>query len=118
MPYQLTFVGSFFEIADFMKRVDAMVSAHHDDVVVDGRLLTVDAFVLSPVVDEDAPAATPTLTAELTVTSYLTPADQGTTAGATPGGPAPTTSTSDSATPASSSGSTSASSTPTSSASP
>ena len=35
----------------------------------------------------------PTLTAELSVTTYLTPADQGLTAGATPTGPAPATTT-------------------------
>ena len=31
----------------------------------------------------------PTLTVDLTVTSYLTPSDQGLTAGASPGAPAP-----------------------------
>jgi hypothetical protein len=116
MPYDLTFVGSFFEIADFMKRVDAMVHTHQDRVTVDGRLLTVDAFTLSPVPEEDSSNGAPTLTAELTATTYLTPADQGTTAGATPGGPAPATS--DAATPASSSSSTAATPTPTSSTSP
>jgi Tfp pilus assembly protein PilO len=118
MPYQLNFVGDFFEIADFMKRVDSMVRAGHGGVAVDGRLLTVDAFTLSPVVDEGSSNGAPTLTAELTVTTYLTPADQGATAGATPGGPAPATSTSDTATPASSTGSASATPTPTSSTSP
>lgn len=118
MPYKLDFVGGFFQIADFMKRVDAMVRTHDDGVAVEGRLLTVDAFTLSPVPDEGSSAVSPTLTAELTVTSYLTPADQGGTAGATPGGPAPSTSTSSTATPASSTSSTSTSSTPTSSTSP
>ena len=115
MPYQLNFVGGFFQIADFMKRVDSMVRTRDDGVVVDGRLLTVDAFTLSPVLDEGSSTTVPTLTAELSVTTYLTPAEQGATAGATPGGPAPTTSTPATATPASSTGSTAASSTPTSS---
>ncbi len=118
MPYQVNFVGDFFQIADFMKRVDSMVRSRDDGVVVDGRLLTVDAFTLSPVLETEPSTSAPTLTAELTVTTYLTPADQGTTAGATPGGPAPATSTPAAATPASSTSSTSASSTPTSSTSP
>jgi Tfp pilus assembly protein PilO len=118
MPYQLKFVGGFFQIADFMKRVDSMVHARHDGVIVDGRLLTVDAFNLSPVIDVNAPTTTPTLTAELTVTTYLTPAEEGTMAGATPSGPAPDTPTPAAATPASSTSPTSASSTPTSSTAP
>ncbi len=118
MPYQLDFVGGFFQIADFMKRVDSMVGTRHDGVVVDGRLLTVDAFTLSPVLDQGSSSAVPTLTAELSVTTYLTPADQGTTAGATPGGPAPAAPTPATPTPASSTSSTAASTTPTSSTTP
>jgi Tfp pilus assembly protein PilO len=96
MPYDLKFTGQFFQIADFMKRLDALVHARHGSIAVDGRLLTVDAFVLQPVatatdgLGQDL-SPVPVLTAELSVTSYLTPADQGITAGATPGGPAPAT---------------------------
>jgi hypothetical protein len=64
---------------------------------VDGRLLTVDAFTLAPIETQlgtvQALNPVPTLTAALSVTTYLTPADEGITAGATPGGPAPATST-------------------------
>ncbi len=99
MPYDLTFTGGFFEIADFMKRLDSMVHMRRGLVGVNGRLLTVDGFSLTPLTAPTTASAnpkavaTPTLSADLTVTTYLTPADQGTTAGATPSGPAPATST-------------------------
>jgi type II secretory pathway pseudopilin PulG len=115
MRYELKFNGHFFQIADFMKRVDDMVGAEHGALIVEGRLLTVDSFTLSPIVETGNPTQNPPLTADLFVTSYLTPAGQGATAGATPGGPAPETATPATATPASSSDATSASSTPTSS---
>jgi Tfp pilus assembly protein PilO len=94
MPYQLKFTGNFFQIADFMKRVDGMVRTRRSSIGVDGRLITVDSFILEPIDSEgsspdQAPNPVPTLTAELAVTTYLTPADQGATAGATPAGPAP-----------------------------
>jgi Tfp pilus assembly protein PilO len=99
MPYQLKFTGNFFQIADFMKLVDGMVRTPKGAVDVDGRLVTVDSFFLQPI-ETTAPGAGqgtssgPTLSAELTVTTYLTPADQGATGGATPTGPAIATPTS------------------------
>jgi Tfp pilus assembly protein PilO len=90
MPYDLKFTGQFFQIADFLKRLDAMVRTAHGAVNVNGRLLTVDAFTLAPIeAGSDSVSLVPTLTADLSVTTYLTPADQGITAGATPTVPAP-----------------------------
>jgi Tfp pilus assembly protein PilO len=96
MPYDLKFTGNFFQVADFMKQLDAMVRTKQGAIDVDGRLLTVDAFTLAPIQTQvdgagEAPSPVPTLTAELSVTTYLTPADEGITAGATPTGPAPAT---------------------------
>ena len=92
MPYELKFTGQFFQIADFLKRLDAMVRTAHGAVNVNGRLLTVDAFTLAPIeAGTDSVSLVPTLTADLSVTTYLTPADQGITAGATPTAPAITT---------------------------
>jgi Tfp pilus assembly protein PilO len=96
MPYELTFTGQFFQIADFMKGLDAMVHTRHGTVGVTGRLLTVDAFTLAPIqasTNADTFTLVPTLTADLSVTTYVTPPDQGITAGATPTGPAPATTT-------------------------
>jgi hypothetical protein len=88
MPYELTFDGGFFQIADFFGRVDGMVDSHGDKTSVNGRLLTIDGFDFAP-----GAAGLPSLTATVNATSYLTPVDQGITAGATPAGPAPGTAT-------------------------
>jgi Tfp pilus assembly protein PilO len=93
MPYDLKFTGDFFQIANFLESLDEMVHMPHGEVDVTGRLLTVDGFALAP--EQSAVGASlgaiPTLTANLAVTTYLTPADQGITAGATLSGPAPAT---------------------------
>ena len=91
MPYTLGFTGDFFQIASFMKRLDSMVGVRAGRPDVKGRLLTVDGFTLS--LAPDAPAGSRQLTAALDVTSFVAPADQGITGGATPSGPAPATST-------------------------
>jgi Tfp pilus assembly protein PilO len=83
MPYSLTFQGSFFDVADFFGRIDNMVTATTNKVAVNGRLLTIDDFTLAPV-DQTKDQLQVTVDA----TSYVSPADQGTTAGATPTGPA------------------------------
>jgi hypothetical protein len=94
MPYTLKFTGGFFQIANFLQSLDGMVHSHHGLIDVNGRLLTVDAFSLTPVESEQGSFnPIPTLTASLSVTSYVTPADQGITAGASPTGPASATPT-------------------------
>lgn len=88
MPYDLTFTGDFFDIADFMAGLDSMVKVDQKGIGVDGRLLTIDGFSLSA---DDG--GFPKLKANLHVTSYIAPADQGLTAGATATAPAATTPT-------------------------
>jgi hypothetical protein len=92
MDYDLTFTGEFFPIADFMKRVDSMIHTRGGTVDVQGRLLTVNGFTLQPS-DQTNSLANPLLTAQVNVTTYLTPPDQGLTAGASPTSPAPGTPT-------------------------
>jgi Tfp pilus assembly protein PilO len=84
MPYQLTFTGNFFKIADFIKGLDSLVKTTNEKVGVDGRLVTINGFTLG----EDSEARFPALEATFTVTTYLTPPSQGPTAGASPEGPA------------------------------
>ncbi len=101
MPYTLTFSGNFFQIADFLKGLDAMVKSHNEGVAVKGRLVTVNSFSLSS--GESAEPGEPesgggSLTASFSVTTYLTPPDQGITAGASPVGPEEATATPASAT--------------------
>lgn len=82
MPYSLTFTGDFFKIADFIKGLDSLVKTTNEKVGVDGRLVTINGFSLS----EDSEAKFPTLQANFSVTTYLTPPSEGTTAGASPEG--------------------------------
>lgn len=89
MPYNLTFDGDFFKIADFIKEIDSLVDTGSNKVTVDGRLVTIDGFKLVAHPDRHFPA----LQATFSVSTYLTPPDQGVTAGATPSAPAPETAT-------------------------
>ncbi len=87
MPYNLTFAGSFFHVADFIRGIDALVHDGGHHVAVDGRLVTLDGFALN----EDPERHFPYLDASFSVTTYLTPPSQGITAGASAGAPAPST---------------------------
>jgi hypothetical protein len=89
MPYKLEFQGDFSRIADFIHGLDSTVSTEGGNVSVDGRLMTVDGFALSRDPENDFPS----LLATFAVTTYVTPAVQGLTGGATPAGPAPVSGT-------------------------
>jgi Tfp pilus assembly protein PilO len=88
MPYELTFKGDFFHIADFIQGLDALVKSENEKVDVRGRLITVNGFSLAA-----SQAGFPDLEASFTVTTYLTPPSEGVTAGATPESPVPAAST-------------------------
>lgn len=86
MPYTLTFDGSFFKIADFIKGLDSLVATQKEEVAVDGRLLTVNGFSLQAAPNAEFPA----LQATFSVTTYLTPPGEGITGGASPESPGTT----------------------------
>jgi Tfp pilus assembly protein PilO len=86
LPYSMTFRGSYFQIADFMAGIDGLVKTGKSTIQADGRLATIDGFTLAP--PQNGPPGA--LDANLAITTYVTPASQGLTAGATPAGPAPT----------------------------
>jgi Tfp pilus assembly protein PilO len=83
MPYDLNFKGSFFDIADFIGGIDSLVTTGKS-TAVDGRLVTIDGFVLT----EDPQEGFPDLNADFAVTTYLVAPGQGLTAGATAAAPA------------------------------
>jgi Tfp pilus assembly protein PilO len=83
VPLDLEFVGNFFDLADFFHDVKRFVRVANQNVVVSGRLITVEGVKFS-----SEPQLFPRVKAEMTVTVYLSPKAQGTTAGATPQGPA------------------------------
>jgi Tfp pilus assembly protein PilO len=97
MPYTIGIRGSFFELADFLAGVDRLVHMRHGRDVVDGRLVTINGFGITG----DPEDGFKTLTGSLVVTTFVTPADQGLTAGATPAGPPADVPTSGTPTPAS-----------------
>ncbi|UJA20282.1 hypothetical protein HJD18_08720 [Thermoleophilia bacterium SCSIO 60948] len=92
MPYDLTFEGDFFGLSKFFAGLDGLVHVDNQGQLVTrgsqaarGRLLTIDGFSLS--LNEEG-GASDLLSANVSLTSYLTPPDQGATAGATGAGPA------------------------------
>lgn len=86
LPYQLEYKGNFFKLADFIAGIDRMVEVdRRGRIDVGGRLLTIDGFALNPHEGEGLSE----LAGSFVVTSFVTPAGEGRTAGATPAGPAP-----------------------------
>jgi hypothetical protein len=77
--------GDFFDMADFFHRMKRFVRVVNDDIVIRGRLMTIDTFDFKP-----AQAGSKMLDAQVGATVYLSPKTQGgVSAGASPGGPAP-----------------------------
>jgi Tfp pilus assembly protein PilO len=83
VPLDLEFVGDFFNLADFFHDVKRFVTVANANVRVGGRLITVEGVRWS-----SDPELFPKLKAEIKATIYLSPKAEGTTAGATPAGPA------------------------------
>jgi Tfp pilus assembly protein PilO len=87
MPYDLSFEGNFFSIADFIHGLDSLVQTENEKVAVTGRLITINGFSLKG----DTGKGFPALEGSFSVTTYLTPPEQGVTGGAAPSGPAEAT---------------------------
>jgi Tfp pilus assembly protein PilO len=83
VPLDFEFTGRFFDLADFFHRLKRFVQVANERVLVRGRLMTIDGLKFS----SDG-ANFPDLKAEVKATIYLTPKEEGATAGATPQGPA------------------------------
>jgi hypothetical protein len=86
VPLDLEFEGNFFKLADFFHELKRFVRVANQDVLVSGRLVSVDSVRWA-----SDTTIFPRIRAEVTATIYLSPLAQGVTAGATPAGPAPTT---------------------------
>lgn len=84
MPYSLTFVGDFFQIATFVEGLDNLVKTRNRELAVNGRLITVGSFSLTP---SEGDAGGSILEASFSVTTYVTPPGEGLTGGASPSGP-------------------------------
>jgi hypothetical protein len=96
VPLEMEFVGDFFRLSDFFHDVKRFVHVANQDVIVNGRLVTIDSVSYA-----SDPVLFPRLRATIKATVYLSPKAEGATAGATPEGPAATTpATTPAATPA------------------
>ncbi len=92
MPFAFTFTGDFFKMSDFVGRLERFLVVRNQRLSVSGRFMTIDGIGLTA-----APQGFPRIQASVAATTYLLPATQGLTDGATADGPA-------TATPASSAG--------------
>jgi hypothetical protein len=81
VPLEFTFDGTYFDLADFFHELKRFVRVANQQLVVRGRLLTVDALSF------DSSQSFPKIKASLKARIYLVPKNQGPTAGATPSGP-------------------------------
>jgi type IV pilus assembly PilO-like protein len=80
VPLEFTFTGSFFDLADLFHQLKRFVSTANDRLSVKGRLMTISSFTMKD-------TGFPTIEADVNAVVYLSPEDEGETAGATPSGP-------------------------------
>lgn len=88
MPFTFVFNGSFFSMERFLDEVHRFISVKKDELRVQGRLLTIDGISLSA-----APSGFPRISANISATAFLLPAEEGLLNGATPQAPAGATGT-------------------------
>ena len=96
--FTVTLSGNYFNLSSFFNRLESFVVNVNGTLTIRGRLMTINAIDLVP-----GPNGFPQITATVSATTYIVPATQGATGGATPAGPAAST---QSPTPASGSSST------------
>jgi len=88
MPFTFTFTGDFFNMSDFIGRLERFLVVRNRSVAVSGRFMTIDGISFAA-----APQGFPKIQASVSATTYLLPSTQGLTDGATPSGPATATPT-------------------------
>jgi hypothetical protein len=82
VPLDFEFRGSFFDLADFFHRMKRFVRVANQQLVIRGRLMTINSFTF------DTAGGFPEIKAQVNATVYLAPKAQGVDAGASPQGPA------------------------------
>jgi hypothetical protein len=83
MPFTFTFTGDFFDMSNFVGRLERFLVVRNRRMLVSGRFMTIDGIAFS-----EAPDGFPRIQANVTATAYLLPAGQGLTDGATAAAPA------------------------------
>lgn len=82
-PFTFTFDGNFFHLSDFVGRLQRFVTQTNRNLSVSGRLMSLNGITLAP-----SSTGFPEITATIAATTYLLPASEGLLNGATPAGPA------------------------------
>lgn len=94
MPFSFTFTGDFFRMSDFIGRLERFLVVRNQRLLVHGRFMTIDGIALTA-----APQGFPRIQANVAATTYLLPASQGLTSGATANGPLPASGAADGSVP-------------------
>jgi Type II secretion system (T2SS), protein M len=117
-PFTFVFNGNFVELYKLLNQLEGFtVQTSSGSLHVNGRLLTIDSVSLTPDASEAQASSGPKkkvgqLTGTVTATAYVLPTGQAALGGATPSGPAGTTSAAATSSPASRSGATPGTTTP------
>lgn len=82
LRFNFSFQGSFFKMADLIHNIRKLVARRNRNLIVSGRLLTIDGISLS-----EGDFGFPKVKASIAATAYLVPASQGLLNGATAQGP-------------------------------
>jgi len=82
MPFTFSFRGSFFNLGEFFQRLDRFVAVNQQRLDVTGRLMLLNNISLAP-----DTTGFPRIRAQIGATTYMLPATQGLTAGASAAGP-------------------------------
>lgn len=81
--FTFTIDGSFFSLANFFNRLDNFVVSRNNQLLISGRLMTLNAISLAP-----GGNGFPQMNATISATDYIVPATEGPFDGASPAGPA------------------------------
>jgi hypothetical protein len=93
MPFTFIFNGSYFDLEHLFGQLNHFTQrTSSGDLLVSGRLLTIQSVKLAPLTQgsERAKSGPPRLTGTITATAYVLPANQGLTGGATASSPSGT----------------------------
>jgi hypothetical protein len=100
MPFTFVFNGNFFDLYHLFQQLNQFTErTSAGQLHVSGRLLTIQGVKLAETTASGAEARHAELTGTVTASAYVLPATQGLTAGATPGGPPSSGSTSTASSP-------------------
>jgi len=84
--FTITLSGNYFNLSRFFNKLEAFVASEDGTLTIRGRLMTINAINLVP-----GPNGFPQITATVSATTYIVPPTEGPFGGATPAGPAPST---------------------------